>query len=82
MCLHESKFCPRCNAAFECKVGSITLCQCAPVRLTEEERAFLGEQYHDCLCADCMLAMKGEYHNRRFKNRLDRILGPHKYSEQ
>ena len=58
---HEEKFCPRCKAAFECKVNSIALCQCSAVTLTEDERIFISEHFEDCLCANCMIEMKEKY---------------------
>ena len=58
MCKHEEKLCPRCKAAFECKVGDITHCQCYGIGLTAEEKAFLEERYSDCLCRNCLLELK------------------------
>jgi iron complex transport system substrate-binding protein len=37
MCMHEHKICPRCSGLFECKVGSITKCQCYEIQLSIEE---------------------------------------------
>ena len=34
---HEHMACPRCQRSFECRVGSINLCQCQAVQLTDEE---------------------------------------------
>ena len=56
---HEKKNCPRCNTLFECKVGSITLCQCMKAELTSDERENIGLQYNDCLCINCILELKG-----------------------
>ncbi len=61
MCVHEAKHCPRCNKSFECKVGNITHCQCYAVKLSDDERDFINKRFNDCLCADCMIAMKSEY---------------------
>ena len=55
---HEVKNCSRCNTAFECKVGSITICQCTTVELTHEEIESIREKYNDCLCAECMKSFK------------------------
>jgi len=54
MCKHEEKYCPRCRAAFECKVGDVTQCQCYGVRLSPEERSFIEGRYQDCLCRKCL----------------------------
>ncbi|MEM9981226.1 MAG: cysteine-rich CWC family protein [Bacteroidota bacterium] len=61
MSLHEEKFCPRCNAKFECKVGNISQCQCTTVQLSSKEQQFMADQYDDCLCAKCLEAMKREF---------------------
>lgn len=55
---HEDKYCPRCQSLFECKVGSINLCQCSAVQLTHEERVYIAKLYDDCLCAQCMQALQ------------------------
>lgn len=73
MCEHEKKHCPRCQGGFECKVGSIQLCQCSTVRLTQEERDYISTRYADCLCAACLKEMKAEHHRQLFKDRLQGI---------
>lgn len=75
MCNHEEKYCPRCNAIFECKVGTIALCQCATVELNNKERNYIQQNYEDCLCASCMKEAKAEYYNNQFKNKIKKLLG-------
>src|SRR5690606_6604812 len=75
MAKHEEKYCPRCNALFECKVGSISLCQCTTVKVSREERLYFDQFYTDCLCVDCMRELKSEYGIQQHKNKLKRILG-------
>ncbi len=70
---HEEKICPRCQARFECKVGSINLCQCQTVRLTDEERAYIQSRFDDCLCANCLLELKREYNQRQFEEKVARV---------
>ncbi len=72
---HEEKYCPRCKNAFECKAGSIMLCQCMEVRLDDEERSYISSHYEDCLCAQCMRELKSEFHRRKFQDKLKSILG-------
>jgi hypothetical protein len=73
---HEPKSCPRCRAAFECKVGSILLCQCSAVKVNDEERAYFRQGgYTDCLCAACMEELKKEYHAGQFRRKLKKIVG-------
>jgi len=54
MTQHESKCCPRCNKNFECKCGSINLCQCSNVTISENLHQQLREHYRDCLCIGCL----------------------------
>jgi hypothetical protein len=72
---HEDKYCPRCSGHFECKVGSVLLCQCYAVKLNQEERDHMSGLYSDCLCASCMKEVKRDFHNRRFREKLKKILG-------
>lgn len=72
---HEDKICPRCARKFECKVGSISICQCNAVKLSEIESAYIHEQYIDCLCADCMKALRIDYHNNKLKNKIKKLMG-------
>ncbi|MRG45288.1 hypothetical protein GFS24_09185 [Chitinophaga sp. SYP-B3965] len=73
MCEHEKKSCPRCNNGFECKVGSILLCQCTAVTLTQDERDYISTCYADCLCAACLKEMKAAYHKQSFRSKLYKI---------
>lgn len=75
MTKHEQQHCPRCNDRFECKIGSISLCQCAAVQLNDEERAYIRDRFDDCLCAGCMQAMKTEYGNSKLKRTIDQLPG-------
>jgi len=61
MCKHEAKKCPRCNNAFECRVGDITHCQCYGIAFTAEEKAFIEDRYNECLCRSCLLELKQRY---------------------
>lgn len=70
MCEHEKKYCPRCNNDFECKVGSILICQCTTVPLTQEERDYIAARFSDCLCAGCLGEMKAAFHKQIFEKRL------------
>ena len=51
---HETKNCPRCNIEFECKSGSILLCQCQTIVLSSEQMDYIGAEYDDCLCISCL----------------------------
>jgi len=57
---HEKKNCERCNASFECKAGNITQCQCNQIHLSLEEKIYIESKYSDCLCANCLSAIKSE----------------------
>lgn len=67
---HETKNCQRCGKGFECKSGSILLCQCQTVVLNEEQLAFIGSRYDDCLCAKCLLAVRGEFNQLQYEERI------------
>ncbi|MEK7225877.1 MAG: cysteine-rich CWC family protein [Bacteroidota bacterium] len=60
MCAHETKKCPRCGYAFECKPGNITQCQCYTVALSQEQRSYIEQRYSDCLCRDCLHYLSNE----------------------
>ncbi|TVQ84713.1 MAG: hypothetical protein EA400_17190 [Chromatiaceae bacterium] len=51
---HEQKTCPRCGAAFECKVNNPVHCQCAGIDLSERLLDRLAATWSDCLCAACL----------------------------
>ena len=73
MCEHEYVSCPRCKANFECKVGTIMLCQCMVVTLDDNERDYIRKYYDSCLCAACIIQMKQEYNDHLFNIKLQRI---------
>lgn len=70
---HEAKYCARCNALFECKVGSVGLCQCAAVKLDDDERSYIRASYTDCLCAACLKDLKSGYHQGKWNNRIKHL---------
>ncbi len=67
---HESKQCARCQTVFECKSGSIMLCQCQTVVLSTEQLEYISEQYEDCLCSRCLLEMRGEYNELQHARKI------------
>ena len=70
---HEQVVCPRCKLHFECKVGSISLCQCTAVSLTVDESQYICDSYEECLCAACMLEMKKEYNAKLLEQKFNQI---------
>ncbi|RAW00966.1 cysteine-rich CWC family protein [Pseudochryseolinea flava] len=72
---HETKHCPRCKISFECKSGSIGLCQCRRVSITDEVHHFINNRFSDCLCAQCLEEMRSEYHQRNFNASVRKALG-------
>jgi hypothetical protein len=58
MCKHEEKYCPRCRAAFECRVGDVAQCQCSGIGMPDEAKQFIAGRYSDCLCRNCLLELK------------------------
>ncbi|WP_428979747.1 cysteine-rich CWC family protein [Flagellimonas halotolerans] len=75
MAQHEDTYCQRCNAQFECKVGSISLCQCSAVAINKEEQEYISLKYSDCLCAQCLRQLKLENQNVKHQQSLRKILG-------
>ncbi len=73
MCQHETKYCGRCQAPFECKVGNILECQCYGVALTEAEKTFVAGSYQDCLCRACLEAIKLDFRQQAVDEKLGRI---------
>jgi len=71
---HESKNCPRCESLFECKSGSILLCQCQTVILSAEQIEYMYMQYDDCLCAKCLLEVRAEFNCMQHTNKLNKIV--------
>ena len=67
---HETKQCPRCNTEFECKSGSILLCQCQTIYLSSEQMDFISGQYDDCLCVDCLQALRSEYNCQQHQKKI------------
>ncbi len=58
---HEIISCERCGKRMECKANSFTKCQCSDVRLTINEVQYISENYEGCMCAECLVALQGEY---------------------
>lgn len=81
MCKHETKYCPRCTESFECKVGSIDLCQCSTVQFDSSEIEFMKQNYDDCICVSCMQKVSTEYKNQLYRGKLKSILGNY-YKEE
>lgn len=75
MIKHEEKYCPRCKTEFECKVGSIQLCQCSNIELDSDELEYIRDKYENCLCAECIKALKTEFLNQNLQDKMKAILG-------
>jgi len=71
---HEKKQCPRCSCEFECKTGSILLCQCLKIEMTAEQLEYTSTKYSECLCLACLKELRSEYnilsHCKNIKNSL------------
>ena len=70
---HETKHCCRCDKPFECKPGSILLCQCQMVVLSPEQLEYINFQYEDCLCAKCLLEVRGEFNQLQYEEVLKKF---------
>ncbi|WP_460958183.1 cysteine-rich CWC family protein [Spirosoma litoris] len=74
---HEHTACPRCHRTFECRVGSINLCQCQVVQLTDAQRQYVSSTYQGCLCADCLLAVRTEFNHLAHQKLVADLLRGH-----
>ncbi len=74
MACHETKYCPRCNEAFECKPGNITQCQCYGLTFSDTEKDYISNTYNDCLCRNCLNTIKYETRYSGVKKKLQSIL--------
>ena len=70
---HETKNCQRCGKGFECKSGSVLLCQCQTVVLSPEQLEYISARYDDCLCASCLLELRAEFNALQHKEILRRF---------
>lgn len=55
---HEDQVCPRCGVTFECKVGSVFICGCTSIELTDDQLSRIRSLYYGCLCLSCLRALK------------------------
>ena len=74
---HEHVGCPRCQRHFECRVGSINLCQCQTLTLTDDQHRYIRSLYEGCLCADCLLALRTEYNQHSHREKLTKLVNGH-----
>lgn len=74
---HEHMACPRCQRLFECKVGSINLCQCQSLTLTEAQQNYISSLHQGCLCADCLMELRTEYNHLTHRKTVDRLAHGH-----
>lgn len=56
--------CPRCGKPFICHEEDPEHCQCAQITLNDEDRTKLKQLYTDCLCIDCLRALKETWHKK------------------
>ncbi len=54
---HESMACSKCGQQFECKMGSILLCHCSDVKLSQRQQAYIADNWEGCLCHSCLLSI-------------------------
>ncbi|UHG89885.1 cysteine-rich CWC family protein [Spirosoma oryzicola] len=74
---HEHIACPRCQRPFECRVGSINLCQCQSITLTETQQHYIRSLYEGCLCADCLCALRTDYNNQTHQEKVNQLVHGH-----
>lgn len=48
------KTCERCQKQFDCYREDVDNCECALVVLQPWQKEWLGKNFQDCLCSDCL----------------------------
>lgn len=71
---HEKKQCPRCKKGFECKSGSVLLCQCSEIEMTSEQLEYTNTKYDDCLCLACLKELRTEFNALSHHENIQTIL--------
>lgn len=71
---HETKGCPRCKSEFECKSGSVLLCQCQTIVLSEAQMQYIAAQYDDCLCIKCLHELRTEFNCLQHERKIRKFL--------
>jgi len=61
MLKHEITQCLRCEADFECKSGTINLCQCSKIELSSAQLEYIHLRYDGCLCLECLKILQNEF---------------------
>ncbi|GAB3259459.1 hypothetical protein GCM10027347_23100 [Larkinella harenae] len=74
---NETVGCPRCGAAFECKVDDINLCQCVMVQLDDNQRNYVRSLYDTCLCVSCLQEVRTEYNHNQHREIMDKFPNAH-----
>ena len=72
---HEDKVCGRCGVIFECKVGNITQCQCYGIALNNEEHQYMSKQFTDCICINCIKALRIQFNTEKFATQIKNSFG-------
>ena len=75
---HEKKQCPRCSAEFECKTGTILLCQCSNISLSAEQIEYVNSKYTECLCLSCLNELRTEFNSLSHHKKIQNIILPWK----
>lgn len=71
---HEVKTCPRCEMQFECKSGSILLCQCQSLSLTSQQQEYIEARFEDCLCLDCLKDLRSDYNKIQHQQKIEKLI--------
>ncbi len=61
MPLHKIKNCPHYSQVIPCRMGDIGHCDSTRIHLSLEEKAFVEDRYHNCLCLNCLKDLKNKY---------------------
>jgi hypothetical protein len=61
----ETKTCPRCGGAFQCREQHVASCECRTVTLAPAAITVIRQNYQGCLCVGCLRALSLAIENER-----------------
>lgn len=53
--------CAACATPFECLPDNIRTCGCYAIVLPDAAKAWIAQNYHGCLCTECLLKIKEQF---------------------
>jgi len=70
MLQNTPKLCPHCQQIFQCNAADVSSCQCNGITLGDAAKGFIATNYSDCLCRNCLLAIKDDNNTMTLEQRI------------